>query len=512
MMTIDFSYNFNTVIATISLIILVWWFFLYPTFFSPLRHIPAVQTGWRTRVYEWIYKEPTPPQIVEWIKKTPNNGLVRYYGIGGTQRVLLTSPDAVREVMVTKRYEFFQKPDTMNQVIRKLFGEGLLTSEGDAHRLQKRALGPVFVPRVIKHLYPVFWSKACNLVSQLEHDLEQSMEKDVELVDWTSRAALDIIGVAVWGRDFDAIAHPDSEFVHRYERIFRPGSKKSKDQAQWIYTASLVIPMDWLSRWFPCEFFREKTLGAIAVRQASSAALKARRAAIIGGQKAENDILSHILALDSQDFDDIALQGQLMNFLSAGHGTVSLTVTWLCYFLAKHPAVQEKLRREVRTALVAPPSEAISFDAELIASLPLLRAVIRETLRLVPIVPLLRRESTKDTTIVGYPIPTNTSVVCAPWISHLQEQQWGPQAAEFDPDRWLVNDDPPKAFSYLPFSVGPRSCIGEGFAKAEVAVLVAALVRSFSFDLSHPEKALSVIWGVSVTPIGLLFRMKRVEE
>jgi cytochrome P450 len=60
--------------------------------------------------------------------------------------------------------------------------------------------------------------------------------------------------------------------------------------------------------------------------------------------------------------------------------------------------------------------------------------------------------------------------------------------------------------------VGPRSCIGEGFAKAEVAVLVAALVRSFSFDLSHPEKALSVIWGVSVTPIGLLFRMKRVEE
>ena len=510
-----------TIITTTILTAILWHIVVRHIFFSPLRRIPAARADWQTRAFKWAWIEPTPLQLLEWANKTQNQGLLRYYGIGGATRILLTSPDAVKEVMVTKRYDAYARPASGTQTIELLFGHGLLTSEGDTHRKQKRALAPAFTHRIISGLYPVFWSKACELVKRIGSEIEAaSLNKhctDIKLLEWASRAGLDIIGVAVWGQDFNALAQPHSEFVCKYERIFRPGTAKSRQQAKWIYAASHLVPMGWLSRRFPCEFFREKAAGERAIRQACSAAVDARHAALRDGETSSKDVLSRMMELDT--FDDKALQGQMMNFLSAGHGTTSLTVTWLCYFLAQNPAVLSRLREDIRSTLPSPfRTGGPPVTAETFTSLPYLQDTIRETLRVMPVIPILRREATKRTSILGHAIPAGTSVVCAPWVSNMLEEEWGADAHTFNPDRWSRARQHPQravpptsAYSYIPFSCGPRTCIGESFAKAEISALVAALVGTFEFELVADKKPLDIIWGVSATPLGLHLRMRQLE-
>lgn len=523
MASVEEAYPASVIWCATALVALAFWQILRRhSVFSPLRTIPRADTDWQTWAFKWIYAEPSPPQLLEWANKTPNSGLLRYHGIGGTTRVLLTSPEAVREVMVLKRYDAYARPASGTQTIELLFGHGLLTSEGDAHRQQKRALAPAFTPRAISPLYPVFWSKACELVRRLGDEItERSPDKlvqDVELVEWTSRAALDIIGEAVWGKDFNALAQPHSDFVNRYERIFRPGTPQSRRQAKWIYAASHLVSMQWLAKTFPCEFFREKSAGGRAIRQAVKIAVEERRAARAEGGTSPKDILSRTMELET--FEDSALHGQMMNFLSAGHGTTSLTATWLSYFLAQNPIVQQRLRDEIRSRLPSPlAGEGHSPTAEDFSALPYLRDCIRETLRVMPIIHTLRREATKATTILDHAIPAGTSVVCSPWVSAMLEAEWGADAGAFDPDRWSRERGQhhpggaakPATNSYIPFSCGPRTCVGETFAKAELAALVAALVGSFELKLVDNDREPDIIWGVSATPVGLLIRMRRLE-
>lgn len=488
---------------------------------SPLHEIPAVPTDWPTWLYRWIFCEPTPPQLLKWADSTPNDGLLCYTGIGGARRVLLTSPEAVREVMVTKHYNNFEKPSLPKRRATVLFGNGILTADNEPHRLQKKMLAPAFQPSVIRALHPIIWGKARELVRTLEQAAQERSEHvggegmmlELELVEWVSRATMDVIGVAVWGRDFKALADPQNDFVIKYKQMLRPGTPRSMRQANMIYAVSLLFPMDWLARIIPCEFFREKAAGAIAIRQECSAAVKSRRLAIKDNGATYNDILARTMQLQGRSLDDEALLGQMMNFLAAGHGTVSLTIVWACYLLAKHPSVQHRARREVE--------ETLRGGCADVSTLKYLRDCVRETLRIMPVVPIIRREASKNVTILGHHIPAGTSIVCSPWVTNMQKEHWGPDASEFDPDRWTpaksdaetigsLNDTVP--YSYIPFAVGPRACIGAGLAKAEVSIILATLLYSFQLELVDKTHAPDIIWGIATQPRSLKLRLVPVER
>ncbi|KAF2127396.1 cytochrome P450 [Dothidotthia symphoricarpi CBS 119687] len=503
-------------------------FYLYPSLFSPLRHIPKAQADWRFRLYQWVYTEPSPIRLSQWVKDTQYEGLVRYSGLGGTERVLPLSSDAVKEVLVTKAYSCFERPRLSRERLGALLGNGLLAIDDNQHRAHKRKLLPAFAFRHIRHLYPVFWTKACELVNGLEMAVTSST--DIELRPWTSRAALDVIGVAAWGKDFGALANPNSEVVSKYRSI-QQGSPRANRQGYLIHAAALVIPMKMLTRLFPCEFFNNVAEGKKAIRGACAQAIdlkrnteKSEKAEEAGKKRNANissrsDILG--LALSIEEFDDEVLTGHMLNILAAGHETSSLAATWACYLLCKHPEIQTRLRAEIRSTLPSP-SATISetgteVSADILENMPFLRAVSRESLRIIPSVPLVRREASKDTTILDYVIPAGTSVIPMAWVLHRSTSEWGPDAAEFNPERWLqpgqeATGGAKSTFSDLSFSTGPRSCIGEGFAKGEALALLAAIVGKFELELA-PEsdielERMNLFWGIAVKPISLKFRMR----
>lgn len=114
----------------------VYTFFLYPTLLSPIRHIPYICSDWQTRLYRWVYTEPTPVQLGAWVKRTQHNGLVRYTGIGGEERVLALSSQAVKEVLVLQGYSHFERPANSRKRFAALTGHGLLAMEGEAHKVR----------------------------------------------------------------------------------------------------------------------------------------------------------------------------------------------------------------------------------------------------------------------------------------------------------------------------------------------------------------------------------------
>lgn len=147
-----------------------------------------------------------------------------------------------------------------------------------------------------------------------------------------------------------------------------------------------------------------------------------------------------------------------------------------------------------------------AFDvAGLLESMPCLNGVCNEVLRLFPTVPVTTRVAIHDTTVAGHYIPTGTMFYLVPWAINRNPAMWGPDAEEFMPERWIdketgratMKGGAESNFSFLTFSHGPRSCIGERFARAELRTLVAALVGSFAMELADPLE--KVVAGGTIT-------------
>jgi cytochrome P450 len=175
------------------------------------------------------------------------------------------------------------------------------------------------------------------------------------------------------------------------------------------------------------------------------------------------------------------------------HETTAGALTWALYLLATNIDAQERLRNEVRENLPSLDEEDVVMDAAKIEALPFLNAVIHETLRLYPGVPVTVREAMVDTSIMGYPIAKGTHVMLVPWAINRSPELWGPDANKFTPERWIgegrANSGGASSnYSSMTFLHGPRSCIGQTFAKLEFKCLLAAFVGRIRFEMADKNE------------------------
>jgi len=180
------------------------------------------------------------------------------------------------------------------------------------------------------------------------------------------------------------------------------------------------------------------------------------------------------------------------------HETSSSAFTWVTYLLAKHPEVQTRLREEIRANL--PPPSAGSDPkcdlADIFEFLPYLNAVCSETLRLYPTVPVTLRVAVKSSSIGSQIIPAGTRIYIAPWAINRLPELWGSDAADFVPERWIDKESGRannsggalSNFSNLTFLHGPRSCIGEKFAKSEMKALIAVFCGTFAMSMADVDE------------------------
>jgi cytochrome P450 len=214
---------------------------------------------------------------------------------------------------------------------------------------------------------------------------------------------------------------------------------------------------------------------------------------------------------------------QISNLIEiSSHETTSAALTWGSHLLAKHPDVQTRLRDEIRSNLPSPSTTSNSnIDiAAVLESLPYLTAVCNEILRLYPAVPITMRVAIRETAILTQQIPKGTKFYVSPWAINRSPLLWGCQAAEFVPERW-IDPSTGKAnntggvrsnYSNLTFLHGPRSCIGEKFAKTELKALIAVLVGTFEMEMADKDEVPIAGGAITAKPTnGMQLRLKGVD-
>lgn len=320
----------------------------------------------------------------------------------------------------------------------------------------------------------------------------------VDMQEWASRATLDIIGAAGMGQDFNAIQDPISEITQSYKTIF-----SSAQGGRLLHLTTFLVPK-WLLRILSPKRHAEMEDALDTIKRMTHILIQSKRDKLREGNMTGVDILS--VAIRSGGFSDEELVDQIMTFLAAGHETTAASISWATYLLCRHPEVQKKLRVELlasHSAITNPATPISSMDN---SYLPYLNAVLNETLRLFPSIPLSLREAESDQTIQGHFIPKGTTVVICPWAVNTSIALWGDDALEFRPERWLGagranTGGAASNYANATFSHGPRSCIGKEFAKAEFACLMAALVSRF--ELQSEDEIPKVHGGYpAASPVG----------
>ena len=333
-------------------------------------------------------------------------------------------------------------------------------------------------------------------------------ESVVEIREWASRATLDIIGVAGMGKDFDSITNPANELNETYRKIF------GKNRNAQIVQLLLNLLPPWLAASLPLKRNDEIGHAIRTIKTVAASLVAEKREKLKSGEAHGTDILS--VAMESGGFSDADLVNQLMTFLAAGHETTASALTWAVYCLCRNPDVQTRLRAEIRSELSDALQPHGTMNSTEIDRLPYLNAVLQETMRIFPPVPLTLREAAHDTTIQGQFVPAGVTVVISPWAINTSKHLWGPDAREFNPERWLkpgaANSGGAESnYAIGTFLHGPRSCIGKDFAKAEFACLVAALVGRFELAFEDPDYVLGIQGGITASPKGgLRIRVKEV--
>ena len=443
-----------------------------------------------------------------------------------------TSAKTLGEVLVSKNYEFV-KPTQVSQGIGRILGIGVLLAEGDEHKTQRKNLMPAFAFRHVKDLYPTFWSKSREAVTAMTDNLTAAKQKEadtaaseksheaqdpavIEVGEWASRATLDIIGVAGMGQDFGAIQDPNTPLNKTYRSLFKPSR-----QAQILGLLNLILP-GWLVKNLPIKRNGDIQEAAKIIRATCRQLIRAKKEKLEKKELTDVDILS--VAMESGGFTEENLVDQLMTFLAAGHETTASAMTWAVYMLCLNPDIQTRLRAEIREKLPSVADGDATITSQTIDHMPYLNAVCNEVLRYYPPVPLTLRQAAHNTTIGEHYVPKGTRIMLVPWAINKSESLWGPDAKRFNPERWLPSEKNPYSanggarsnYAMLTFLHGPRSCIGQAFAKAEFACLLASWIGRFEFALNDEkeldEKNVLIKGGITVRPAKGLFVKTKVVD
>jgi cytochrome P450 len=437
------------------------------------------------------------PQLVADILRQPQfkgAAMFRYLGILNSERVIVTGKDALAELFQRYQYDF-PKTDLLNLLASPIIGQGLVIVNGDEHKRQRRLLTPVFAMKHMRALEPIMWEKALEsteLFTKIvtETATPSGFSQPINIDHYTGLVGLDIISKAALGVDYQSMKDPDSDLVRNYREVFEPTLV-----FRWLSLSRLLIPLEWIKK-LPLKRV-QGGLKAIELLHASfHKEIDKKKALMEKGELKTNDIIS-LLIRDRHCVDDDELVTHMLTMLGAGHETVAVSITWAVYEFARNPEWQKSIRAEVRQVLRNPrpdaPPEYADFEAD---KMPLLNAFVSEVLRYWPAIPFSSRTAAKDCTLQGVFIPATTKISWSIVAINRDEDNFGPDAATFNPSRWLRKDDNTGAMIYdanggalhklanMTFLHGQRACIGRVFARQKMLNLLACWVARFDWVLT----------------------------
>ncbi len=374
--------------------------------------------------------------------------------IGAVPILILSSPELVREVLIDK-VDAFMKGPGLAIFAKPLLGNGLLTSEGQEHRRQRRRLGPAFTPKRLAGYAPVMSERAEALASSL-HD------GDVVDVSVTMmRLALEIAGKTLFGSEVG------EESVEIAEAI-------TTAMEYMISSMDSVIP---LPPSVPTPA-RKRVEQAIARLDETVYRIIRERRAL--GEDLGDFLSMLLLARDEDDasmMSDKQVRDEAMTIFIAGHETTANALAWTYYLLAQHPDVRARLEREVDEAFGGR-SPTLSD----LAKVPYALMVFKEAMRLYPPAYTFARRAIRDV-MIGDVLVKKNHILLVNIIGMHHRSAYFPEPHRFDPERFAPEAEKKiPRLAYMPFSAGPRVCIGNQFALMEGQMVLATLAQRLRFD------------------------------
>ncbi|ATQ41811.1 cytochrome P450 [Caulobacter mirabilis] len=392
----------------------------------------------------------------------------------GIDSLLVNDPKWVRHVLHANLHNYV-KPPAMVRPVRPLAGEGVLLAEGPEWKRQRRMLAPAFTPASVGLLLPHFQAASEAMVRRLEKTPR------VDLSEAFHQAALDAVLRALFSLPVDESRTGLAAIVRDY--LAGPGRPNLFDgfaRAEDDFGFALARRRTFRRHWF----------------KAVDSIIAARKAAPAGAT--HGDLLDLLLAVRDPEtgapLSDVEIRDQCATMLLAGFETTSRLLFWCSYLLTLDPTEQARLRQEV-TAF--PPEKVASLED--LQHWPRLKQALCETLRLYPPVPVMLRRALGPDTIGEHEIGDGTLLWISPWVIHRHRAFWEHPTA-FMPDRFAGKGQPwVSEPAFLPFSAGPRICIGASFAMAEASIVLATLLARFELSLDAARPILPV-GGVTTAP------------
>jgi len=403
-----------------------------------------------------------------------------YHGVRWIGRTFhyVRRPEHMKAIFLDQA-DIFEKSRFQKKLVGPALGDGLLTSEGEHWRFQRRAASPAFRIDALRAMAPVFSRSAEATVRRIEG---LPAGQPVDMLQEMQHATLDIIVETILGGadpefGYDRIARIVSDYI---ETMGKPDMLD-------IFGAPAWIPRPWAAR----------GRARAAELQASARSAIARRHA---SGRDHRDLLGLLLAARDPEtgrgLSDAELRDNVVTFIGAGHETTALTLTFALYLVANAPAVQERLLAEVTDICGDAP-----IDAACVEKLVFHEQVIKEAMRLYPPVALIDRVAKADTSLGDVAVRKGDFVFSLIYVMHRHKALWE-HPERFDPDRFAPeNARSQHRFQFMPFGAGPRICIGMKFAYLEAVAMLATLLRDLRF-LPNPAHRIEPNIRITLRPEG----------
>ncbi len=383
--------------------------------------------------------------------------------------VICNSPETVAEAFVEQHEAFQRKSPQHRHALAPLLGDGLFVSDGPLWRERRRVVAPVTHATRLPALAPAITEAAAERAAAWRA-LPPGATLDV--LGEMGRLTAEIICRTIFGRGLgaDAAATVVAAFAE-YQALV--------DQTDLI---SLLGLPDWIPR----------PLGR-RLRQAVArihAVVDRLIADILAKQDGEASLIRSMAEAKvpgtDRPMDARAFRNEAIVLFMAGHETTANVLAWALFILTQDAPSLARLRAELATALGG---RAATLDD--LPKLAFTRAVVEETMRLYPPVPLLSRQAIAPGRIAGRDVKPGTMVLVAPWLLHRKPSLWE-NADAFIPDRFLPGAPRPHRHAYIPFSVGPRVCTGQHLGLAEAVLCLATLVQAVELELEPGTRVMPV--------------------
>jgi cytochrome P450 len=428
------------------------------------RFVPPYPPRQPTPVASWrgFFGERARTAVYGWSQFAFETDYLKRNILGFTVHVLL-DPDMIEHVLLDNAANY-AKPDIVKSLLDPIIGRGLLTSDAELWREQRRIVAATFSPAAVEAQRATFVQAARDAMAGWTDGEQRDMAVE------STRTTMTVIALALFGGDPRLM----SEESMRQIAAAIEGFSEARMLALFRLPQIPVTPKG-----------RAGKRGQIHLRKTLTQVVDDRWHGRMGGDFLSEMIDALKARFPEQEARALAVDNAATFYL-AGHETTANALAWTLFLLSAQRALQEELAGEAREALASGPEDSVA------ERVPRLRLFLMESLRLYPPVPRFDRQAIGFDRLGQHEVAAGDIVSVWPWLVHRHRKLWGDPDA-FDPARFADKGGRHR-FQYLPFGAGPRTCVGAQFATQEALTLLAVWLGEWRFvDIGHPVQAAGMV-------------------